>query len=70
MVTSRMGCLRRAAGVGEQAVAIDTLTNNVIATIPIGQATQALVYVPNAMPDGAGTDNRAPLGSCRVAHHC
>jgi len=47
---------------GEQAVAIDTLTNNVIATIPIGQTTQALVYVPNAVPDGAGTDNLAPLG--------
>jgi YVTN family beta-propeller protein len=47
---------------GEQAVAIDTVTNNVIATIPIGQTTQALVYVPNAVPDGAGTDNLAPLG--------
>jgi YVTN family beta-propeller protein len=46
----------------EQAVAIDTLTNTVIATIPIGQTTQALVYVPNAVPDGAGTDNLAPLG--------
>jgi YVTN family beta-propeller protein len=46
----------------EQAVAIDTLTNNVIATIPIGQTTQALVYVPNAVPNGAGTDNLAPLG--------
>ena len=30
---------------GEQAVAIDTLTNTVIATIPIGQTTQALMYV-------------------------
>jgi hypothetical protein len=38
------------------------LTNTVIATIPIGQTTQALVYVPNAVPDGAGTDNLAPLG--------
>jgi YVTN family beta-propeller protein len=47
---------------GEQAVAIDTVTNSVIATIPIGQTTQALVYVPNAVPDGAGTDNLAPLG--------
>ena len=36
---------------GEQAVAIDTLTNRVIANIPIGQTTQALVYVPGAVPN-------------------
>jgi YVTN family beta-propeller protein len=47
---------------GETAVAIDTLSNKVIANIPIGQTTQALVYVPNAVPNGAGTDNLAPLG--------
>lgn len=47
---------------GEQAVAIDTLTNKVIANIPIGQTTQALVYVPGAVPNGAGTDNLGPLG--------
>jgi len=47
---------------GEQAVAIDTVTNTVIATIPVGQTTQALVYVPNAVPNGAGTDNLVPLG--------
>lgn len=47
---------------GEQAVAIDTLTNRVIANIPIGQTTQALVYVPGAVPSGAGTDNLTPLG--------
>jgi YVTN family beta-propeller protein len=47
---------------GEHAVAIDTLTNKVIATIPIGQTTQALVYVPGAVPTGAGTDNLSPLG--------
>src|SRR5262249_16039713 len=29
-------------------IAIDTLTNRVIATIPIGQAPQAVNYVPNA----------------------
>jgi len=32
------------------AVAIDTSSNKVIAEIPIGQTTQALVYVPNAVP--------------------
>ena len=47
---------------GEHAVAIDTVTNQVIATIPIGQTSQALVYVPNAVPNGAGTDNLTPLG--------
>jgi len=46
----------------EMAAAIDTLTNKVIANIPIGQTTQALVYVPNAVPNGSGTDNLAPLG--------
>jgi hypothetical protein len=47
---------------GEMAVAIDTLSNTVIAQIPIGQTTQALVYVPNAVPAGDGTANLMPLG--------
>ena len=47
---------------GEHAMAIDTLTNKVIAEIPIGQTTQALVYVPGAVPNSAGTDNLVPLG--------
>ena len=47
---------------GEHAMAIDTLTNKVIAEIPIGQTTQALVYVPGAVPNGAGTENLVPLG--------
>ena len=46
---------------GEMATAIDTLTNRVIANIPIGQTTQALVYVPNAAPNGSAT-NLLPLG--------
>ncbi len=40
----------------DQLVAIDTLANTVIATVPIGQAPQALVYVPNAVPDKAGPE--------------
>jgi YVTN family beta-propeller protein len=36
-------------------VAIDTLTNKVIATSPIGQGSQAVIYVPNAVPDSYGT---------------
>jgi YVTN family beta-propeller protein len=47
---------------GVQAAVIDTLSNQVIANIPIGQTTQALVYVPGAVPNGPGTDNLAPLG--------
>jgi len=44
------------------AVAIDTLSNKVITEIPIGQTTQALVYVPNAVTAGNGTANLMPLG--------
>jgi YVTN family beta-propeller protein len=47
---------------GEHSAAIDTVTNKVIANIPIGQTTQALVYVPNAVPSGSGTENLIPLG--------
>ena len=47
---------------GEHCAAIDTVANKVIANIPIGQTTQALVYVPNAVPNGPGTENLMPLG--------
>lgn len=49
------------------AVAIDTLTNRVIATMPIGQQTQALVYVPNAVPRGGAKASMANLESLGVA---
>ena len=48
---------------GEHCVAIDTLANKIIATMPIGQTTQALVYVPNAVSNGPGTENLMPLGA-------
>ncbi|SDV47300.1 YncE family protein [Chitinasiproducens palmae] len=35
--------------------AIDTNAQRVVATVPIGQAPQAVVYVPGAVPDEAGT---------------
>src|ERR1700731_4435843 len=35
---------------------IDPLTNKVIATVPIGQAPQAIAYVPDVVPEGAGTE--------------
>src|SRR5467141_3019436 len=46
----------------DRIAAIDTLTNKVIATSPIGQAAQAVVYVPNAVPEGPGTQGLKPLG--------
>jgi YVTN family beta-propeller protein len=49
--------------------AIDTLTNKVVATIPIGQAAQAIVYVPNAVPEGDGTQGLQPLGLAGRAAH-
>jgi YVTN family beta-propeller protein len=41
--------------------AINTLTNQVIANIPIGQTPQALVYVPNAVPVGSASGNLSAL---------
>ena len=46
----------------DQLAAIDTLTNTVTATIPIGQGPQAIVYVSNAVPTGDGTQGLQPLG--------
>ena len=43
----------------DKVIAIDTLKNEVIATSPIGQAPQALVYVPDAVPAMSGTLNAA-----------
>jgi len=40
--------------------AIDTVSNKVIATIPVGQTSQALVYVPGAVPEGSGAENLMP----------
>jgi YVTN family beta-propeller protein len=54
---------------GDMAVAIDTITNKVLANIPIGQTTQALVYVPNAVPIGDGAQNLSPLGEAANTAH-
>ena len=48
---------------------IDTITNRVIATVPIGQAPQAVIYVPNAVPEGDGTQNLQPLGVAGASTH-
>ncbi len=49
--------------------AIDTATNKLIATSPIGQAPQAITYVPNAVPEGDGTQGLQPLGVAGQATH-
>ena len=41
--------------------AIDTLTNTVVATIPIGQGPQGVAYVPGAVAAGDGMANLVPL---------
>jgi YVTN family beta-propeller protein len=49
----------------DRIAAIDTLTNEVIATSPIGQAAQAVVYVPDAVPSPSEHGNSAmtPMSS-------
>jgi YVTN family beta-propeller protein len=44
-------------------IAIDTLTNKVIATSAVGQAPQAIAYVSGAVPDAEGTQNLQSLGA-------
>jgi YVTN family beta-propeller protein len=53
----------------DQLIAIDTLTNKVIASIPSGQAAQAVNYVPNAVPEGDGLQNLRPLGAAGDVVH-
>jgi len=54
---------------GDSLVAIDTLTNKVVAEVPIGQAPQAVNYVPNAVPQGSGAEGLQPLGVAGEAAH-
>jgi YVTN family beta-propeller protein len=53
----------------DKLAAIDTATNTVMGTVPIGQAPQAIAYVPNAVPARAGTANLQPLGKAGEAVH-
>jgi len=50
-------------------VAIDTASQRVVATIPVGQAPQAVVYLPGAVPTGDGTQGLQPLGVAGQAAH-
>jgi YVTN family beta-propeller protein len=54
---------------GDSVQSIDTSTNQVSATIPVGQLPQALVYVPNAVASDKGTANLKPLGLAEQALH-
>jgi YVTN family beta-propeller protein len=54
---------------GDALAAIDTATNAVIANIPIGQAPQAIAYVPNAAPDTDDRQNLQPLGVAGQVSH-
>lgn len=54
---------------GDAVSAIDTKLQQVVATIPTGQAAQAVVYVPNAVPQGEGRANLQPLGVATMATH-
>jgi YVTN family beta-propeller protein len=47
----------------DKVAAIDALTNTVIANIPVGQAPQAIAYVPNAIPQGDGLSGLKPPGA-------
>lgn len=49
--------------------AIDTLENRVIATIPIGQAPQAVTYVPGAAASEDGGQHLQPLGLAGETAH-
>ncbi|TPG61373.1 YncE family protein [Roseomonas nepalensis] len=48
---------------------IDTATNAVIGNVPVGQAPQALAYVPGAVPEGDGRANLQPLGLAGQTAH-
>jgi DNA-binding beta-propeller fold protein YncE len=53
----------------DRLAAIDTLTNRIIGTSPIGQAAQAVCYVPDAVPAGSGTQGLQQLGIAGRATH-
>jgi len=53
----------------DKLTAIDTATNTVIGEVPIGQAPQAIAYVPNAVSEGNGTANLQPLGAAGQTTH-
>ena len=53
----------------DRLIAIDTFTNKVIAGVPIGQAAQAVNYVPDAVPTGSGMTGLVSLGLAGTSVH-
>lgn len=49
--------------------AIATASNKVVATIASGQSPRGMVYIPNAVPSGPGTDNLSAFGAAGEAVH-
>jgi YVTN family beta-propeller protein len=54
---------------GDALAAVDTSTNKVVSTSPIGQAPQAIAYVPNAVPNGDGKEGLEALGVAGEVTH-
>jgi YVTN family beta-propeller protein len=54
---------------GDAVQVIDTLENKSLATIPVGKLPQAIVYVPDAVPTGAGGTGLADLSRVGPAQH-
>jgi YVTN family beta-propeller protein len=54
---------------GDAVQAIDAIHNKVIATVPVGQLPQALVYISGASMSDAGNANLEPLGEAARAIH-
>ncbi|MEP6781327.1 MAG: DUF305 domain-containing protein [Gemmatimonadaceae bacterium] len=54
---------------GDGLAVINTESNRVIATVPIGQGPQAIAYVPDAVPEGPGTAGLEHLGLAGDATH-
>jgi YVTN family beta-propeller protein len=71
MARGRPATARASMGLenGDALAAIDTATNTVIANIPIGQAPQAIAYVPNAAPNPDDRQNLQPLGVAGQVSH-
>jgi YVTN family beta-propeller protein len=51
----------------DKVAAVDTLKNEVIATSPVGQAPQALVYVPDAVPAASISNHNSAMTTMTVA---
>ena len=50
----------------DRLLAIDTASNRIVALVPIGQAPQAVNYVPDALPEGEATTRSNPAGEASL----